>query len=235
MEAIILAGGLGTRLRSRLTNLPKSMAPIGGIPFLEILLDRLIGSGCSRVVLSVGHLRQVIFHHFGSAYRGVPVHYVIEEAPLGTGGAIRLGLQHVQEPAVLVLNGDTYLDVDHSALLAQHLFNGCSITMAVIHVEEMSRYGGVVVDDGNVVGFIEKGRIGPGWINAGTYVLNRNFPWPERLPAQFSFETDVLVPFLDCLRPAAFRCEGHFLDIGVPDDLDRAQVELVARKFNRTF
>ncbi len=226
MEAIILAGGLGTRLKSRLTNLPKSMAPVGGRPFLEILLDQLIGGGCKRVVLSVGHLRNAIYDHFGETYRGVSLHYVIEEVPLGTGGAIRLALRRAQEPAVLVLNGDTYLEVDHSALLARHMAQGHFMTMAVTRVEEMSRYGGVAIDEGNVMGFFEKGRNGSGWINAGTYALNKNFPWPELLPAHFSFETDVLVPFLDRLRPAAFQCERHFLDIGVPEDLDRAQVEL---------
>src|SRR6185437_16680686 len=97
MEAVILAGGLGTRLNSRLTGLPKPMAPIAGRPFLEILLDALIGAGCSRIILSVGHLREVIINHFGESYRGVPVRYVVEETPLGTGGAIRRALRETSE------------------------------------------------------------------------------------------------------------------------------------------
>ena len=229
MEAIILAGGLGTRLRSRLTDTPKSMAPVAGTPFLQILLDQLISAGCNRVILSVGHLRQVILDAFQNNYRGLPIHYVIEQTPLGTGGAIRLALQHTQQPSALVLNGDTYVNADFAAMLSLHASTSGPMTMAVTRVENTSRYGGVLVDDHHVTGFIEKGRKGPGWINAGAYVLSRDFPWPPSLPAQFSFETDVLVPFLTSLWPNAFTHAGYFLDIGVPEDLDRAQVELATR------
>ena len=102
------------------------------------------------------------------------------------------------------------------------------MTMAATEVEDTARYGGVIIDKERVVGFIEKGRKGPGWINAGAYVLRRDFPWPEQLPSRFSFETDVLAPFLDLIRPSAFLCDGYFLDIGIPEDFDRAQVEIVA-------
>jgi D-glycero-alpha-D-manno-heptose 1-phosphate guanylyltransferase len=233
MEAIILAGGLGTRLSSRLPDLPKSMAPVAGRPFLEFLLDTLISAGCGRVILSVGHLRHVILSAFQKSYRGVPLDYVIEETPLGTGGAIQMALRQAREPAVLVLNGDTYLDADFAAMHALHLSAGRPMTMAVAQVKDVARYGGVVIESGHVMGFIEKGRQGPGWINAGTYVLSQNFPWPEGLPSRFSFETDVLTPFLERLRPTAFLCDGFFLDIGIPEDLDRAQVELANQ--NRMF
>lgn len=228
MEAIILAGGLGTRLSSRLTNLPKAMAPVAGRPFLEILLDQLIAAGSSRVILSVGHLRQVILDTFRQEYRGLPLSYVIEETPLGTGGAIRQSLQHAQESSVLVLNGDTYLNADFAAMFSLHAFTGSAMTMAVTHVADTARYGGVIVEDGRVTGFVEKGRAGSGWINAGAYVLSSDIPWPESLPERFSFETDLLVPWLSHLNPAAFLHDGYFLDIGVPEDLDRAQVELAS-------
>jgi D-glycero-alpha-D-manno-heptose 1-phosphate guanylyltransferase len=229
MEAIILAGGLGTRLNSRIPGLPKPMAPIAGRPFLEILLDALVGAGCSRVILSVGHLRDVIINHFGESYRGVPVRYVVEETPLGTGGAIRNALQEASEAAVFVLNGDTYLDVDYAQMYAAHAALGGSMTIAVALVNEMARYGGVAIDGDCATGFIEKGRTGPGWINAGVYALESDFPWPDNLPARFSFETDVLAACVTQLRPAVFRCRGQFLDIGTPEDLDRAQTELTAR------
>lgn len=229
MEAIILAGGLGTRLNSRIPGLPKPMAPIAGRPFLEILLDALVGAGCSRVILSVGHLREVIINHFGESYRGVPVRYVVEETPLGTGGAIRNALQEASEAAVLVLNGDTYLDVDYAQMYAAHAALGGSMTIAVALVNEMARYGGVAIDGDCATGFIEKGRTGSGWINAGVYALESDFPWPDNLPARFSFETDVLAACVTQLRPAVFRCRGQFLDIGTPEDLDRAQTELTAR------
>jgi D-glycero-alpha-D-manno-heptose 1-phosphate guanylyltransferase len=228
MEAIILAGGLGTRLSSRLVDVPKSMAPIAGRPFLAILLDELIDAGCRRVILSVGHLRQSIIDTFQQNYRGVSLDYVIEEEPLGTGGAVYKALQYASESSALVLNGDTFLDADFSAILALHDSNGRPMTMAVTKVEDMARYGGVVIRDGCVSGLIEKGCKGPGWINAGAYALRKDFPWPAGLPARFSFETDVLAPFLEQISPTAFLCEGYFLDIGVPEDLDRAQIELAA-------
>jgi D-glycero-alpha-D-manno-heptose 1-phosphate guanylyltransferase len=230
MEAIILAGGLGTRLKSKLTDTPKSMAPIGSRTFLAILLDELIDQGCDRVILSVGHLRHVIIDAFGNQCRNVALDYVIEESALGTGGAIRLALQHAQEPSVLVLNGDTYLKVDFAAMLAFHLSAGAAITMAVTPVDDVGRYGGVRIENEKVSSFTEKGRQGPGWINGGTYAMKRDFPWPAMLPPSFSFESEVLGPCLQKLRPAAFRCKGYFLDIGIPEDLDRAQNELAAGK-----
>src|SRR5579875_2569407 len=193
MEAIILAGGLGTRLRSRLPDLPKAMAPIAGRPFLEILFNQLLRQGCRRIILSVGYRREAILERFSSAFRGVPLHFVVEESPLGTGGAIRLALEHVIDRAVLVMNGDTYLDVDYQALLSRHAAAKRPITIAVTRVEDMVRYGGVLVNDGHVIQFMEKGRTGAGWINGGVYVLDRSFPWPEQLPSQFSFESDVLM------------------------------------------
>jgi D-glycero-alpha-D-manno-heptose 1-phosphate guanylyltransferase len=225
MEAIILAGGFGTRLNSRLVNLPKAMAPVAGRPFLEILMDQLIASGCSRIILSVGHLRQVILHAFREEYRGVPIDYAIEEEPLGTGGAIRFALGQAKEPSALVVNGDTYLSADYDAMLSLHREKARPMTMAVAYVQDIARYGGAIVEDGRVVSFLEKGKKGPGWINAGSYILSREFPWPEGLGARFSFETDVIAPYLSDLRPAAYRCTNNFLDIGIPEDLDRAQIE----------
>ena len=226
MEVVVLAGGLGTRLSSRLGDCPKAMAPIAGRPFLEFLLDRLIDSGCKRVLLSVGHRHQVIEQAFGGHYRGIPVDYVIETTPLGTGGAIRLALQHAKEYSVLITNGDTYIDADLSALFAAHRAWHRPLTMAVTHVEDMGRYGGVVVENGSVTGFIEKGRMGPGWINAGAYVLDRDFVWPKDLPPHFSFEAGFLAPYIADLCPTAYSFTGYFLDIGIPEDLDLAQIEL---------
>ena len=231
MEAVILAGGLGTRLSSRLSNLPKTMAPIGGRPFLALLLDQLVAAGCARALLSVGHLCGAILDAFQESYRGMPLYYVIEEEPLGTGGAICLALSQVNESSAIVLNGDTYLDLDLAAIIAHHNSAGRPMTMAVTQMPDTSRYGGVIVEGGIVTGFIEKGQHGPGAINAGVYVLNRHFPWPEDLPSRFSFETDLLGRFIDRIQPSAFPCNGYFLDIGIPEDLDRAQTELGGVEF----
>jgi D-glycero-alpha-D-manno-heptose 1-phosphate guanylyltransferase len=226
MEAIILAGGLGTRLASRLHGLPKPMAPVAGRPFLEILLAQLRRSGCTRVLLSVGHQHTFIQDHFGATFHGMPIEYVIESAPLGTGGAIRLALADAREDSVLVLNGDTFLDADYAAMLRFHESEGAAVTLAVVHRDDVSRYGGVTIEGQHIVGFQEKGSSGPGTISAGAYVLARNLAWPSDLQEKFSIETDFFMPKVARLRPAAFKVDGFFLDIGIPEDYDRAQTEL---------
>jgi D-glycero-alpha-D-manno-heptose 1-phosphate guanylyltransferase len=226
MEAIILAGGLGTRLASRLNGIPKPMAPIAGRPFLEILLHQLVLANCDRVILSVGHRYSAIKNHFGSAFENMPLEYAIEETPLGTGGAIRMALERSQNENVLVLNGDTFLKADYRALLNFHKAERAAITLAVTEQPDIARYGGVVLDKHRITAFEEKGRTGPGLINAGVYAMRTEFPWPLNLPASFSFERDVLVPEVRPLGPLAFPVNGYFLDIGIPEDLDRAQIEL---------
>jgi len=226
VEAIILAGGFGTRLASRLQGLPKPMAPVAGRPFLEILLNQLRRNGCEHVLLSVGHLHRAIQDHFGVSWRGISLDYVIEDAPLGTGGAIRAALAQAAEETVLVLNGDTFLQADYAAMLAFHAAEATSMTIAVTRQPDIARYGGVLIEEKRIVGFQEKGRSGPGWINAGAYVLERGLQWPQTLPEKFSFELDFLVPEISRLAPAAYAVDGFFLDIGIPEDLDRAQTEL---------
>ena len=243
MEAIVLAGGLGTRLAGRLNNVPKPMAPVAGRPFLEILLAQLQRAGCARAILSVGHLHEAIENHFGLEFRGMRVDYAIENAPLGTGGAIRAALEHAGEESVLVLNGDTFLDADYAALLRHHERQAAPLTIAVTHCANVARYGGVVIEsntegeggqsgDGlRVTGFQEKGPTSAspvaGMINAGAYAMRKDLRWPADLPQKFSFETDFLAVRIGSLTPAAFPVTGFFLDIGVPEDLDRAQTELL--------
>ena len=226
MEAIVLAGGLGTRLATRLEGIPKAMAPVAGRPFLEILLSQLKRSGCTRALLSVGHLHAVIQDHFGASFHGMSLGYVIEDSPLGTGGAIRKALTHAVEENVLLLNGDTFLQVDYADLLRFHEGERALLTMAITRQPDVARYGGVLVEGMRIVGYREKGRSGPGFINAGVYILQREMQWPSTLPEKFSFEGDFLAQQIGRLAPLAYEVEGFFLDIGVPEDLDRAQREL---------
>jgi D-glycero-alpha-D-manno-heptose 1-phosphate guanylyltransferase len=171
MEAIVLAGGLGTRLAARLSGVPKAMAPVAGRPFLEILLRQLERSGCTRVLLAVGYLHSAIKEHFGGSFGDMRLEYAVEETPLGTGGAIRSALALAREDAVLVLNGDTFLDADYAMMMRFHRDEGMTMTMAISHQADIARYGGVLVSGKRIVGFEEKGRSGLGWINAGAYVL----------------------------------------------------------------
>lgn len=223
MQAIVLAGGLGTRLRSVVTDLPKPMAPVAGRPFLAWILDRLAQAGFERAVLAVGYRHEAIEQHFGHAYRGIALHYSVEGRPLGTGGALRLAADHVSHWPVFVLNGDTFLDLDYRAMLDAHLKGGEQMSLAVCRVPDAGRYGALELQDCHVRGFMEKGRAGPGVINAGTYLLSRSVL--DRIPRGevFSFEQQLLVPEVGTLRPAAFATDGLFIDIGVPEDYARAQ------------
>ena len=223
MQAIVLAGGLGTRLRSVVADLPKPMAPVAGRPFLAWILDRLAQAGFDRAVLAVGYRHEVIEQHFGQTYRGVALHYSVEAQPLGTGGALRLAADYVGRWPVFVLNGDTFLDLDYRAMLAAHVKGGKQMSMAVCRVPDAGRYGALDLLGGHVRGFLEKGRAGPGFINAGTYLLSQAVL--ERIPRgePFSFEQQLLVPEVGVIRPAAFATAGLFIDIGVPEDYARAQ------------
>jgi D-glycero-alpha-D-manno-heptose 1-phosphate guanylyltransferase len=223
MEAIVLAGGLGTRLRAVVSDLPKPMAPVAGRPFLAWILDRLADAGFGRVVLAVGYRHEAIRDHFGIAYRGMSLAYSVEETPLGTGGAMRLAIDHVDASPVFVLNGDTYLEVDYPAMRAAHRAHEVELTVAVARVADVSRYGSLEIKDDRICGFLEKGSLGPGYINAGVYLMARGLVETIPVGTGHSFENELLMPRVAELCPLAFRADGLFIDIGVPEDYERAQ------------
>lgn len=223
MQAIILAGGFGTRLRSVVADVPKPMAPINGQPFLALLLQHLARAGFTSVVLAVGYRQEVIKDFFGSSYAGIRIQYSPEENPLGTGGAIRQALPLTKDAAVFVLNGDTFLDVDFVAMQQQHADASAELSIAVHPVDDVARYGALEVAEGRIVGFIEKGRQGRGIINGGVYLLSRDLLGAYEVGDAFSFETDFFMPNVSDLSPLAFAGDGMFIDIGVPEDYDRAQ------------
>lgn len=223
MEAIILAGGMGTRLRSVVPDLPKPMAPVAGRPFLAWVLDRLIDAGFESAVLAVGYKHEAISNYFDGRHHNLHLNYSVESLPLGTGGAIRLAADQVTQYPIFVLNGDTYLELDYQAMLVAHQRARASLSVAVCRVPDVSRYGSLELDGDVIQGFQEKGGAGPGYINAGVYLLSADVM--QRIPAgeTFSFEQHLLVPQVHELRPRAFLTEGHFVDIGIPEDYDRAQ------------
>jgi D-glycero-alpha-D-manno-heptose 1-phosphate guanylyltransferase len=228
MQAVILAGGLGTRLRGVVPDLPKPMAPINGRPFLAWILDQLNDAGFDRAVLAVGYRHEIIRNYFGDRYGDLSLAYSVEDAPLGTGGAIRLAADQITSLPVFVLNGDTYLELDYQAMWTAHQNTQACMSMAVYTVADVSRYGALDIDDGVVCGFLEKGRGGHGLINAGAYILATEIL--ERIPTgePFSFEQQLLVPMVKEIRPVVFFTDGLFIDIGVPDDYDRVQQLLAA-------
>lgn len=226
MEAIILAGGLGTRLRRVVPDLPKSMAPINGQPFLALLLNSLAACGFRTVTLALGYRSEQIRNYFEGSFGGLRLNYSVETEPLGTGGAIRLALPQTTTDEVFVINGDTFLEVDYRAMLAAHQRAAAQLSIAVTWVPDAFRYGALEIADHRVRGFYEKGRAAAGYINAGIYILSRHLLDRDDLPRAFSFETDVLIPDIRQLLPLAFVAHGAFIDIGVPADYARAQTML---------
>jgi D-glycero-alpha-D-manno-heptose 1-phosphate guanylyltransferase len=225
MEAIVLAGGFGTRLREVVPDLPKPMAPVAGKPFLEIFLHTLARKGFSRVVLSLGFMAEKISGYFGDQFADMELDYVVEDHPLGTGGALRLALASCKQDHVFVFNGDTFLDleVDEVERLWQERYHPIIVGRAVPNT---ARYGRLLTAQGLVTGFSEKGVAGPGLINAGCYVLDRcrldSFP----LLQAFSLETDFLSNVVQQIPVDVFVTEGLFIDIGIPEDYERAQTLL---------
>lgn len=228
MEAIVLAGGFGTRLRQLVADVPKPMAPIAGRPFLEILLGSLAQKGFTQVVLSLGFMAEKISGHFGPRFAGLDLTYVVEDTPLGTGGATRLAATACAQDHVFVFNGDTYLDLEVDLLERQWQAKRHPIVVGR-QVPDTTRYGRLVVDGDRIISFAEKGIAGPGLINAGCYVLATDALAQFPLNQPFSIETDYLLPEVARATVEVFVTEGVFIDIGIPEDYSRAQTLLVDR------
>ncbi len=222
--AAILAGGLGTRLRTVVPDRPKSLAQVAGRVFIKYVLDQLCASPVSHVVLCTGYLGDVIERDLGNVYGSLPIVYSHEPVALGTGGALRLALPSFHTRQVLVLNGDSFCEVNIGELLRAHRERRASITMVVTSVADNTRYGGVVLeDDRKIVSFKEKGREhGQGWVNAGVYVIDHAVIRDIPAGRPVSLEKDVFPHYMG-RSLHAFPTEGPFIDIGVPIDYERAQ------------
>lgn len=227
MEVIVLAGGLGTRLRRALPDLPKPMAPVAGHPFLEIVLTGLKKKRFSRVILSLGYMAENIVSYFGSRFGSMELVYEIEQIPLGTGGAVRAAMQHCTADHVFIVNGDTYLDLEIAKV--ERLWQKNRLPIIVAHeVDDTSRYGRLEIKGGKVQRFIEKGVGGKGIINAGTYVLPANALNGYAVGEGFSLERDYLSERVTRSQVNVFVSRGYFIDIGIPEDYERAQSEFMA-------
>jgi D-glycero-alpha-D-manno-heptose 1-phosphate guanylyltransferase len=220
-EILVLAGGLGTRLRSLVSDVPKPMAPVEGRPFLSWVLDYWLKQSPRRIVISVGYLGHAIKDYFGEDYHGCPVAYVTESSPLGTGGAVRLALAEggFGKTPVLLINGDTWFRGDIRQLQDIAL-DDFHLTMMLKHLDVNDRYGRVLLDAERRVIDFQKFQEGPGYINVGCYLLN-----PQKMreylgffDARFSFEDQVLVPLAKTGKIAASLQDGPFIDIGIPAD-----------------
>lgn len=225
MEAIILAGGLGTRLRSVVADRPKPLALVAGMPFLTHLLHYLKRQGVKRVILSVGFQHELIQAEYGDAFAGVSIVYSVESEPLGTGGAVQQAMQFATEQDVFLLNGDTLFEVELTQLLEKHRAFDADVTIALKSMRHFSRYGTVVTNGRRVLRFEEPVPRDVGEINGGVYVLCKDLLARHELPNKFSFESDYLRVFAGQDRMFAETFDRYFIDIGIPDDYARAQHE----------
>lgn len=226
IPAVLLVGGLGTRLRSVVPSLPKPLAAVGSRPFLELLVRQTRSQGIRRLVMCTGHLADQVEQEFGDGERWqIAIEYSREDRPLGTAGAIKLAHKHLTDVSkFLVMNGDSFLEINLSNLLQFHCQHDGLVSMAVVNVENSERYGTVSCNsEGRVTGFREKtDSSGPALVNAGIYVFSHRVL--DYLPeASSSLERDVF-PLLLTRGVYAQKQHGIFIDIGTPEDYARAQV-----------
>lgn len=223
MEAIILAGGFGTRLQQVVSDVPKPMAPINNVPFLAYILNYLAKYNITHVVLAVGYKKDIIINYFGDKYKNMNIDYSIEDTPLLTGGAIKKAISKCKEKNIFIINGDTYFDVNLAKLMEQHLSTNANFTIAVKEMTDFNRYGTVKIDKYNrVIGFEEKKYYAQGYINGGIYCIKNNIL--EKIAKNaFSFEKDYMEKHYAIDKTLAFYSEGYFIDIGIPSDYQKAQ------------
>lgn len=226
MESIILAGGLGTRLKSVINEIPKPMADIKGRPFLSYLMEYLFRQGINKVILSVGYKYDVIMNYFGSRYMDMDIDYTIEDRPLGTGGAIKKALERAEGKNVVVLNGDTFFNVELKKMVNFHNEHNSALTVAVKPMHDFDRYGTVILDNSRILGFEEKSYRSHGYINGGVYVMKKTiFDTVHMSIEAFSFE-EFLEANIKDIPSYAFISDAYFIDIGIPADYERAQRDL---------
>ncbi len=227
MEAIVLAGGLGSRLRSVVTDVPKPMAPISGKPFLYYLLRWLEKNGITRVILSVGYKWETIVNRFGDSFNSIDLAYSVEDSPLGTGGAIALAMKKLKGEQFFMINGDTLFNVNLSLLADFHKKGNHDLSIMLKQMSDFDRYGTVETDENNrITCFNEKAPCGEGLINGGIYIADKSignyFPDSDK----FSFEKDFLEKNIGRLIFGGLASDEYFIDIGIPEDYKKAQTEL---------
>jgi D-glycero-alpha-D-manno-heptose 1-phosphate guanylyltransferase len=235
-EAIILAGGLGTRLRSAVPDLPKCMAPVNGKPFLHYVISYFQQQGIERFIFSLGYKHDVIEEYLEAEYPHSDFQFAIEEEPLGTGGAIKMACKKINGGQAVVVNGDTFFKVQLKKMSSLHSGNNADCTMALKPMKQFERYGVVELNsDSSVASFKEKKWYDEGLINGGVYILNVKAFLQKDLPDKFSFEKDYLEKYYQRGMIYGIVQDEYFIDIGIPEDYERANKELreEGRQINR--
>ena len=227
-DVIILAGGLGTRLRGEVKDAPKSMAPVNGRPFLEYQLQQIHAAGLKRVILSTGYLGEQVQAYFGNRFMDMDILYSHEKEPLGTGGAIKLAFSQVKTPYAMIFNGDTLFRINLDMFFQRTIEKLANVSIALRFVEDASRYGSVECDvEGRILSFNEKTNTRKsGLINGGIYLIASRYFRQFDLPEVFSLEKDFFGPQVKEGYFSGQVFDNYFLDIGIPEDYQRAQHEI---------
>lgn len=227
-ECIVLAGGLGTRLRSVVADKPKCMAPLGEHPFLYYLLQYLHKQGITHAVLSLGYLSEQVISWCNSMDLPLRISFTVEPEPLGTGGGIIHALPALEGKEVFIVNGDTYFDVDFAAFYQFHQAHQSPLSLALKPMTQFDRYGSITLDASQRINaFHEKQFCASGLINGGIYLTTTDFLTSLSLPEKFSFEQKVLEPGAAAGSLYGFVSDTYFIDIGIPEDYEAAKQRLV--------
>lgn len=232
--AIILAGGMGTRLKTIISDLPKPMAPIMNVPFLTYQLNYLKHFGIKKVIFSVGYLSEKIIAHYNQSFENISIKYSIEKNPLGTGGGIRMAMSNLKEDLVLILNGDSFFDLDLEQFYNLHLEQKSDFSLALRYVNNSERYGNIEFNSSHqITSFIEKNQLNQsGYINAGVYILSKKLYLQNTKPdINFSIEKDFFEKQLNQLIIKGFEFKDYFIDIGIPEDYLKAQDDFKEFKY----
>jgi len=225
-EAIILAGGKGTRLQTVINDLPKPMALIAEKPFITYLLDFLIKNEVEKAILSVGYMYSTIIENLGDNYKGLKIEYAVEPKPLGTGGGIVFASQFLDNNNFFLLNGDSFFNINLQLFDDFHRFNKTDFSIAIKPMKNFDRYGTVVVENNRILRFNEKKYCEYGLINAGIYLMDKCKIKALNFTEVFSFEKDFLEVYINKFVFSAYIDDQYFIDIGVPKDYQLAQKEL---------
>ncbi len=232
--AIILAGGMGTRLKTIISDLPKPMAPIMNVPFLTYQLNYLKYFGIKKVIFSVGYLSEKIIAHYNQSFENISIEYSIEKNPLGTGGGIRMAMSNLNEDLVLILNGDSFFDLNLEQFYNLHLEQKSEFSLALRYVNNSERYGNIEFNSSNqITSFIEKNQLNQsGYINAGVYILSKKLYLQNTKPdINFSIEKEFFEKQLNQLIIKGFEFKDYFIDIGIPEDYLKAQDDFKEFKY----
>ncbi|HHT9158265.1 MAG TPA: nucleotidyltransferase family protein [Candidatus Brocadiaceae bacterium] len=221
MDAIILAGGKGTRLQSVVSDVPKPLAPVNNRPFLDIIFNFL--NKCNyidNVIIAAGYMADKIIKEYQNRREySFSILFSVEDELLGTGGAIKRAMQFSQSEDFIVLNGDSYIELNLGAFIQTHLKNNKVMTIVLKEVENANRYGRVTLDDNNRIIYFEEKNPEPskGYINAGVYLIKRELFEKIEENEAISLERDLLPGFIKDNDVYGYLCEGKFIDIGIPE------------------